>query len=803
MKYIIYEIRKLLGIRYIWVFAVILLATNIVLAFYTANKSAEGRIESDIVSDFFDAYTSDPEQLNEDYANLTKLQNEQNALWLEALQHGEYDYQPESLPNKYTDNDKYNDSMLFNEVFGRKEYILDYPATIQNIIDRGYMNIAEFDAIGVLYDSYTYQYQLKIIDIYINAQSNVKMNFEYTRGWGDYFSYDIVNIFIFAILILFGSAVFAQEKNNGFITIIKTAKNGRAKTAFTKIGTMLILTFSVVFVFTFSTMAVFGVVLGFSSLNNSIQVFSDFLLSPAVVTVGQYLLTTVAVKFLVFSLFSCIILMISVFIHNYAIIYLCGFGVVGLNFLLYTLRFINAESPLKNLNFVAVAAVKPLFIRYRSLAFIGNVVGYVPFMLVAFGIFLITFSTIAVVIYSRGQTAFSFGRSSALLNMLYKVKTIFVNLIEKISSALPKRQNFSLSIFAAESYKTLILKRYIFVIIGLLAVQCYMANREFTAVKSYSDAVYNEYMTVLEGQMTDEKLEFIATERENINFSLAQKDIMLEKYLSEEINYDEYRAYLAEYNYAYARNELFMHIEAHARYIEQTNVAKGIDAWFVYDTGWNKLLHNSFDIVLYVLMLLLLSSIFSDEYTSKSSAGSFAQILRTAKNGRKHTFTFKFLSTLTITGVMTIVFTAVDVILIFKNYDLPAMNAPLVSMQSFSAINGNLTIIQYLAVYFLIRLFAYLIFAVFVCGLSELLKKTILVMSVSVAVTLFPALFAYFGLSIFNYFDFTGLLSVTPIYLLSARTNFVGDIGIFIIFIICCVLISCGILFKSKKDYIK
>jgi ABC-type transport system involved in multi-copper enzyme maturation permease subunit len=665
------------------------------------------------------------------------------------------------------------------------------------------MNIVEFDEMGISSESYAYQYQLKVIDLYKNAQSDIKIGFEYTRGWGDYFNYDIVNIFIFAILIMFGSAVFAQEQNNGFMAIIRTSKNGRAKTAFAKIGAMLILTFAVVLAFTFSTMAVFGAVLGFSSTNNAIQVFSDFLLSPAVVTVGQYLFITVAVNFFVFALFSCVILTISVFIYNYAIIYICGFGLFGLNFLLYTMSFINADNPLRNLNFVAVAAVNPLFIRYRSLNFFGDVAGYISVLFAVFGVLLIISSTITVLVFSNGQAGITAGRVFKISNIFCKIKTLFGHIGEKIPSILPQRQAYSFSIFAAETYKTLILKRFIFVVIGLLAVKCYISNGEFTAVRSYSDAVYKEYMTTLSGEFTDEKRNFLADERAYIDDILLKKDEVFEKYFAEEISFDEYREYLTDYNYAYSRSELFKRIEEHAQYIDQTAAQKNISAWFIYDTGWNKLLHRNFDIILYVLILLLFSGIFADEHTSKSSSGSFAQILRTAKNGRKRTFTSKLISALAITALLTIAFNVIDFIILLKNYDLPALNAPLVSMQSFAAINGGFTIMQYLAVYFLTRLFAYLLFAAFVCGLSELLKKTVFVMSVSVALTLFPALFAYFGLGAFSYFDFTALLSATQIYLLSARTGLLGDTGLFILFTVCCALISCGTLLKSNKDYVK
>jgi len=802
MKYIIYEIRKVTGIRYIMIFTVLLFVTNIAIAYYTANINAKWQIPPDIISEFFDKYKKIPEQIEAEYEELLELNEEQHLFWIEALQRGEYDYLPEHLPNKYTDSDWYDDFMFFNEIFNRKNYISDYSSIIQRVIDRAYENIEEFNIMGISSDSYAYKYQLKIIELYTYAKSEVKIVFEYNHGWQEFFTYDIVNIFIFSILVVVGSVIFAQEKSSGFLTIIKTAKNGRTKTAFAKIGAMLILTDIIILVFTFSTLGVFGIIIGLSSPNNAIQVFQDFLLSPAVVTVGQYLLITLAIKFLVFSLFSCIILLISVFIHNYALIYLCGFGIFGLNFLLYTIRFIDADNPVRNLNFIAVAAVKPLYVRYRAINLFENLYGYIPFMIVTFSIFLCVVSILTIIVFNKGKNN-EVGRLTFFLKISYKIKKILLNIINKISSFLPKKRTYSISIFFAEIYKTLISKRYVLIIIVLFLIKGYISNDIFAPLKTYSDAVYKEYMTILEGEVTGEKLEYIANERENINFALVQKDVMLDKYLSEEIDYWEYREYLQEYNYAYARNEIFKIIENHLYYIEQIKTQKNIDTWFVYDTGWGKLFHNNFDIILYLAILLLFSGIFADEYTSKSSSGGFAQILKATKHGRKRTFTSKFTSAVTITALMTVIFNVLDFILIWKNYDLPVINAPLLSIQSFAAINGDIMIIQYIAVYFLTRLFANILFAAFVCGLSELLKKTVFVMSVSVALTLFPALFAYFGLGVFSYFDFTELLSATQIYLMSARTGLFGDTGLFIIFTVCCTLISCGILLKSEKDYVK
>ena len=101
-------------------------------------------------------------------------------------------------------------------------------------------------------------------------------------------------------------------------------------------------------------------------------------------------------------------------------------------------------------------------------------------------------------------------------------------------------------------------------------------------------------MTTLAGEMTDEKREYIADERQMINETIARREKVQQEYIDKTITYREYEEYLKKYNYAYSRNELFADIESHAAYIDRL-AAEGKDAWFVYDTGWKKLFLSPFD----------------------------------------------------------------------------------------------------------------------------------------------------------------------------------------------------------------
>ncbi|MHB1150910.1 MAG: hypothetical protein ACYCWE_01435 [Eubacteriales bacterium] len=801
MTYIHYELHKLFGIRYIWIFLAVLLIVNAGLCIYTTSQKLEYSVPADITADFFELYFSDTEALEAEYAQRQLLQEEQARLWREAAAQGIYDYNQEPIPNKYIESDKWSDSSLFNEIFGRRDAILNYPGTIQKVINRADANLAEFDSMQIPANSYTYKYQLRVIDLYKTAQSEVRMGLEYTRGWGDYFAYDIVNIFIFAMLIITGSVVFAYEKNSGFLPIIRVSKYGRTKTALAKIAAMMITSVVIVLLFTLSAFLIFGIRLGYSSAANAIQVFDIFTLSPFVITVGQYFAVTIAVKLLTYTFFSTILLLVSVFFYNYALNYICGLGFFGLNFLLYTLSYINADNPLKNLNFVATAAVSPLFVRYRSMNLFGAVCSYVPFMVTAFSLLLIVSLSATVYIYNRGSAGIDVMRITRIAAWFRNTGTYLLRLFVKDNRQARKVRSYNRSLIFAEIYKTLISGRYIIVIIILLTVKIYISTDNFKAKNSYSDAVYKEYMTALEGPVNDEKRAYITAERTYINETLAKQKPMQLAYISEEITLEEYHQYLTDYNYAYSRSEYLTVIESHQVYIDETFATKGVEAWFVYDTGWKLLFHNSFDVILYAALLILFSGSFADEYASRSSSGSFVQILRTTKKGRIHTFRSKLISAVSISAVLTLLFNAVDFIIIRNNYGFPAADAPLLSLKTFADIDGGITVTKYLMMFFILRVAAAVLLSLAICGVSELLRRNIPVMSVIVAFTLFPALLAYFGLELFGFADFTSLLAVTPLVLLSAFGA--TDYGLLAVFTCISAISAFLILLRSKHTYVK
>lgn len=602
INFVKYEFHKLRGKTYIWILLIIMLAVNIAVCSYTVISENKHSLPEKTIRQFFNDYFSDPDAVTNDYEERLNFQKEQTLLRKQAIYEGNYDYESMTLPNKYVEDNAFghNDMTLFNELFSRREYIINYPSAVQKVINMANANLREFDNSNILENTYIYKYQLRVIELYTNARDNVKIGLEYNRGWDDYFNYSVVNIFIFFILLVIGSVVFNDEKQSGFLMIIHTTKNGRIKTAICKILTMICITVIIVILFSGSTFAVFGFIKGYSSPFNAIQVFNEFVLSPYIISVGEYFILTILFKMCTFCIYSVIIIFISSFTWNYLVTYILGFSFFGLNFIIYALKYIGLDNPLKILNFISISTVNPLFTRYRSINFFNTVAGYIPFVIIMFSVLFIVCSIISVLKFNNAGNSKNY-ISINIKNIYIKNKTVKSKDI--INYKVKKKHLYNMSLKIIEIYKLLVSSKFIFIVIALVLLNAYMSSNIFIEKKLYSESIYYEYTNRIEGELTEDKKEYIINERIYINEILDLQDEMRYKYVQDEISYEEYREYYEKYHYAYSRDEPLKIIEDHISYLELREMETGVKGWTLYDTGWKLFFHNNFNILLYMIII--------------------------------------------------------------------------------------------------------------------------------------------------------------------------------------------------------
>lgn len=707
--------------------------------------------KSDIEA-IFRAYLENPEQVKSDYEEYMTLYNE----YLNAID------DTEPVPNKYSTNKDVLDYFLYYELFKQVDTCENYKEYIQNFLDRANYNIKSFDDAGMSPNTYSYRYQKRIIDLYTKAQSGVELKIEYVYGWDEYFDYDVVNIFIFISVILICSVVFAQERSSGFINIIRASRYGRVSTVAAKISASVIITVIIVLLFTFSTFFIYGYMVGFSSSDNAIQIIEAFRKTYQTITIKQYFIITVLVRLATFIVFTALTLAASLIFKSYPLIFICNGGVFGLNFLFYTLKNLDPESPIRNLNLVATAHVTRLFERYRAINIFGYPADYIPFMIFSFAV---VFTAASIFIGWRFlHSAVSVGQGRINKALIFKTSS------ERIKQTQPKRRHIHISsrcLILTETYKTLVSSRYIIAVIVLLLVKVYISSNAYKPVSLYSDDIYKAYMTTLAGPVTDEKRQYIKEEREYINDVFLKETDIRDAYNSGAINLDEFINYLTELNYARSHSPQLSVVENHLSYIDRLAL-KGIEAHFVYDTGWNTFFKTPFDWSLYAVVLLIFSGIFSSEHEAKTSSGGFAQILRTTKRGRARTFGAKLTSSLIVALILAVIWNAIDAYFICRAYELPCISSPIHSLQLFQGLKTTVSIKQFIVLFYALRAAAVLWLVLLLCAFSEITKRALITIGAVAAVTSLPALISYFGIKSFDYVDYIGVMRATPMILLSA-----------------------------------
>ncbi len=755
-----YELKKLLGIRYIWIFFAVFLLLNSVIAYFTASKTAVAQMPTETIVRFLEEYKKAPERYDAYYQSLLSSADGASA-------------------SLYSESEAFSDMELFNVIYSIVNAETEHERKMDTVIANANRNLRDFETMKIKEDSYAYQYQLRIIEEYTQIQNDVILEAEYSYGWNEYFSYELVNVFIFLTVLIIGSVLFLNEKQSGFLPIIRSAKHGRARTATAKILTLLLLSTFVVLLFVLSTWAVYGIVIGFSSPVAHLQSLELFTLSSDDITVGEYFAVSILMKLLSVSIFAVAVLAVSLIFGNYILVYISGAAFLGLNLFLYLTPWLSAEHALRHLNLAAISVGTPIFNRYRAVNCFGSVAEYVPVLLVLFAVLFVTVIAFCIFRYAKHSVSAVYPIWMATAVSFFVARCVdiksFVVHRKKIWRKERRPRRFSMSLIGAEFYKTVISSRLIFAVLLLVCIKIWYSVDTNTEKISYSHQFYAEYMTELEGEVTEEKLLWLTKERAKINSVIAMQEMMDAAYSNDQITWEEYSVYREEYAYAISRDKPLAKVEAQADYLARLEAETGVKGWFFYEYGWEKLYTGDADLFLYMCILILLTGTFASEYLSGDMKGAVIQLLRTTKKGRTHTFWAKLISSGTIAFVLALVFNLIDCVTIFSRFEMPAMRALLISMPIFEHISPSITVGGYLVFFFLLRIFAALAMAMLVCALSEILCKYVPILGTVVVLTLLPAVCVYFGVSAAQKINFLNLFAGTPLVLVSADYAWLGS----------------------------
>ncbi len=277
----------------------------------------------------------------------------------------------------------------------------------------------------------------------------------------------------------------------------------------------------------------------------------------------------------------------------------------------------------------------------------------------------------------------------------------------------------------------LILLYFVLSIAGLLLFDT-PSNPEIEQNK----AAYDTYLQQVEGKCTDETETFLSKEAERIAEANSRLQNLYDDYSNGKLTKKELT------NQVTGVEETIRYQKGFELVFEQYNgIQESMEnRWFLYTNGWDGLLsHDSLDLLFVLLLLLLITPVFCQEYESGMN-----ELIITEPRGAKRNAFHKIV--LVVLAVCAICLLSSGMRFLFYNlkYGLTHGDYPMQSLSYFATSTRRATLIGAFLEISFGKLFGSLSLAVLILFVSACVRKYALTLFVSTAAVLLP----YFGLSL-------------------------------------------------------
>ena len=281
--------------------------------------------------------------------------------------------------------------------------------------------------------------------------------------------------------------------------------------------------------------------------------------------------------------------------------------------------------------------------------------------------------------------------------------------------------------------KLLFKRRGLALIAAFLAAQALLLLfvRPYDQVLERNRGIYENYLTQVEGPLTPEKRAYLEEEMERLNSIHQELEQLKMDYYSGSVSEEDYRT-----NFDRLQPEDAKYTGFSKLYSQYIYVRESPDRSFLYTGGWETLLTDlEPDYLMLMLLILLLTPIFCEEYTCNMD-----DILRTQKHSARYHVGTKLTVALCLTGALTAAVQTMELVFCAVRFGLPDGSYSLQSVMSFGSSPWKLSLWEAFWVQFGLKELGYLYCAVLILFLSVLLKKFSLTLMASVALLPLPFL---------------------------------------------------------------
>ncbi len=575
----------------------------------------------------------------------------------------------------------------------------DYLARVQTQAKR----MASSSIFGKDKDSFTYRNIQKTARDFLTLDG-IRVEFGGNRAletWIGFRGGDL--LFLLAILVLV--LTFFEDKRCGLLPLVRACPKGRRVLALERLGILLLASFVLTLLLCLLplVMALF-LYGGTDTLGHTIQSVEGFRTCTLHVTVGQWIGLYLLVKVLCGFLLGLLFWFVLSFLSQMQLAWLVLLGILGAEYAAWTLIAPQmAISVIRYVNLFAYVFPAETLSGYGNMNFFGYPVGTLVLLLWIFT--LLTVSLSAWVVFGAARR-----RPLGNRNVLGRLVSLWNRAFDLL------RSRFSL--LTMEGYKLLIISG---TVLFLLAAIWYAPKLRYFGYRfgNAEDASYNSYVREAAGPITAETDAYLARAREN-----------LADYYGDS---DAYEAALDR-------------LEAELETLRERAAVGGYTPWLTEQVRINNVLgpdarsiHRWSGLVALLTLLLVCAPVFSFE----RKAGT-EKLLRTTPKGRGPVLRRKY-------ATVCLEALAIWAILYLRQWTgtldyigSASLDAPIQNVRLLSDSPLRVTLKQFLALAFALRLTAMLVVALLVAWISFRAKSWEQAVLAGAVLLLFPGVIYYF-----------------------------------------------------------
>lgn len=677
MKSVFTETRKLLTSPVVLIPAVILLLIHGLLTIYFVCSSHNEEMES-AYAEASALYYSDRETFDRYKTSLENAINERETLLLEYMRQRVEPPELQDIPGRFlTDAD--SDITIIEMVLSDANRANEVRDNLEQAIKNAERQLPEVTNL------YERNRQIKLINSYQNILKNLQISGEHIHGWDSVFQNLTAPLCLILFVPILALEAYLSEIHNGMRSILKTTKKGRYIFIFSRVPALFFCIFLFTILLEIQTVLYTGVITGFSTPNDSVQVMTDLRYCPYALTLWEAWLFSIFLRIIAGVAFLSVISIIANLTRNYIVsisfyaIIVSVQSALALSPITYNMKALQIG------NYYSCAMSIPLLREYQSISLFGC----------AFSIWVELLLISTVLIISIFPAAWYSICTKRVLN--FRNKQIMNRDNHTTNKKCFHPKIFTLSVF--EWYKIRTRKSILLLTVVFVFLEFLLQLHLIPESNDRTDRIYHDYMTLWEGEITHEKLNAISEERLFIDSTIYAYDNTRQNYENGQITLKAYSDYLNDYYYAISHDNVLKQIEAKALYLynEEENTYLGD---FVYDTGWRKLSFSTYDYPLALYIVILSSALVGMEL---KDAG-LKQMIRTTAKGRL-TFFKKKIRVCILTALLSSgIAQGIQIGFVINLFDIPCLTSPLQSIESFSTIGLKLNIIEGVCLILVVRL---------------------------------------------------------------------------------------------------